>query len=170
MVASSMNNRSLISEQLRALIRFPIPLGISLAVTLVLNFQLAHLLKEIPSENKVLSALAAAFLAALAIDLWATSRKLSFTRNLSVSLVVATLSAVLQFDHGENGLDQIFFLSALMLAVMVAAHLRRDTSIESFWQFDLRLGIALATGGAVVGVFCGGITLLAGTIAYLFDV
>jgi hypothetical protein len=63
----------------------------------------------------------------------------------------------------------VVVVGGLILATMVAAHLRRDAKIESFWQFDLQLGIAAAMGVVALVIVCGGLSLLLESCRYLFD-
>jgi hypothetical protein len=85
------------------------------------------------------------------------------------SLLAATVAIVLQFSHGGVFAQDLVVLLGLAFATMVAAHLRRSASVESFWFFNLQLAIAVAMGIVALIVVCGGLSLLLASCRYLFD-
>lgn len=146
-----------VPEQLRSVGRFPVSVAVSVVLTVLLNLQIADFIAM--SERlagEVISALAAAFLAALVAALWFDARRPSTIAGVIAGVVAAILAALLQFFHGTVYSQDAVAIGGLILATMVSAHLRREAKIESFWMFDLRLGIAAAMGILAIGIVCGG--------------
>lgn len=120
--------------------------------------------------GEVYFALAGAILAGLIAALWSDTRQLSVVASVFAGVVGAAAAALLQFSHGPVYAQDVLAIGGLILATMVAAHLRRDAKIESFWQFDLQLGIAAAMGLVALVIVCGGLSLLLESTRYLFDI
>jgi hypothetical protein len=162
---------SRLPEQLRSLIRFPVPVAVCVAAAVFFNLEIAGVVTIANRlESEIIFASEAAFLAALIASLWANTRQLSAFANILASLMAATLAIVLQFSHGAVVGQDLVVLLGLALATMVAAHLRRDTSVESFWLFNLQLAIAVASGVVALIIVCNGLSLLLASVHYLFDV
>ncbi len=121
-------------------------------------------------EGEVIFASAGAALAGLIAALWADSRRISAIAGVFAGVVAAAVAAFLQFSHGEVYTQDVVVVGGLILATMVAAHLRRGAKIESFWQFDLQLGIAAVMGVVALIIVCGGLSLLLESCRYLFEV
>ena len=119
--------------------------------------------------GEIYFALTAAFLAALIAALWSETSRLSVVASVFAGVVAVAAVALLQFSHGTVYAQDVVAIGGLILATMVAAHLRRDAKIESFWQFDLQLGIASAMGVVALGIVYGGLALLLASCHYLFD-
>jgi Domain of unknown function (DUF4153) len=161
---------SRLPEQLRSLIRFPVPVAVCVAAAVFLNLEIAGVVTIANRlESEIIFASEAAFLAALIASLWAKSRQLSAFANIVASLVAATLAIVLQFSHGGVFAQDLVVLLGLALAAMVAAHLRRGVSVESFWLFNLQLATAAAMGIVALLIVCNGLSLLLLSYRYLFD-
>lgn len=166
-----MNFRGRLPGQLRSLGRFPVPVASAVVLALLLNLQIADVIAiGDVREAQVIFALVGASLAAVTVDLWASSRHLSTATTIGVSVAAAAAVAALQVFHGRLYDQSLVVIGALLLATMVAAHLRRDASIEAFWRFNLKLGIAAAMGVLALLVVCGGLSLLLDSLEYLFDV
>jgi Domain of unknown function (DUF4153) len=162
---------SRVPEQLRSIGRFPVPVAVCVALSVLLNLQIAGFIAMSDRfEGEVIFASVGAALAGLIAALWSDSRRLSFIAGLFAGVVAAAVAALLQFSHGEVYTQDIVVVGGLILATMVAAHLRRDAKMESFWQFDLQLGIAAAMGVVALVIVCGGLSLLLESCRYLFEV
>ncbi|MEA2679202.1 MAG: hypothetical protein QOK03_924, partial [Candidatus Binataceae bacterium] len=161
---------SRLPEQLRSLIRFPVPVAVCVAAALIFNLEIAGVITIADRlESEIIFASEGAFLAALIASLWANTRQLSAFANIVASLLAATVAIVLQFSHGGVFAQDLVVLLGLALATMVAAHLRRSASVESFWFFNLQLAIAVAMGIVALIIVCGGLSLLLASCRYLFD-
>ena len=162
---------SRVPEQLRSIGRFPVPVAVSVVLTVLLNLQIAGFIAMSDRfEGEVIFASASAALAGLIAALWSDSHQLSAIAGVIAGLLAAAAAALLQFSHGGVYTQDVVVVEGLILATMVAAHLRRDANIESFWQFDLQLGIAAAMGVVALVIVCGGLSLLLESCRYLFDV
>jgi hypothetical protein len=157
-------------EQVRSLSRFPIPVAIATSLAVLLNLQLAHIIHLGNSlESELIFACAGAFLASFAAHLWAISRNLAIGANLGTALAAASAAAIIQHFRGDLYSQSLIALLGLTLATMVAAHLRRAAAIESFWRFNLQLGIAVAMALVALLIVCGGLSLLLESLTFLFD-
>jgi uncharacterized protein DUF4153 len=162
---------SRLPEQLRSLIRFPIPVAVCVAATLFFNLQVAGVVTvAAPLETEIISATGAAFLAGLIAALWSNARPFGPVERVLISIFAATMAVLLQVSHGAVYAQDIVAMLGLAFAAMVAAHLRRGTSIESFWLFNLQLGSAVAMGIVALLIVCNGLSLLLASFHYLFDV
>ncbi len=157
--------------QIRSLGRFPIPVAASVALTIYLNLYIAALLPVAGRyANQVSFAAAAAFLTALAVSLWLRARLADRLTCTLAAAAAAAAAALLQFSHGNLFSQDLVVVGALGLMTMVAAHLRRGATIESFWRFNLQLAIAVAMSLAVLLVVCAGLSVLLASWSYLFEV
>ena len=146
-------------------------MAVSVVLTVLLNLQIAGLIAMSDRfEGEVLFASAAAALAGLIAALWADCRRISAIAGVFAGVVAAALAAFLQFSHGDVYTQDVAVVGGLILATMVAAHLRRGAKIESFWQFNLQLGIAAVMGVVALIIVCGGLSLLLESCRYLFEV
>lgn len=146
-------------------------MAVSVFLAVLVNLRIAHFISVSELvQNEIIFASAGAFLAALIATLWFDSRRLSATASVVAGVVMASLAALLQFSHGNAFGDDLVAVGGLILATMVAAHMRRNAKIEAFWMFDLQLGIATAMGLLALLIVCGGLSLLLGSCGYLFDV
>ena len=162
---------SRLPEQLRSIGRFPVPVAVSVALTVLLNLQIAGFIAMSDRfEGEVIFAFVGAALAGLIAALWLESRRLSVIAGVLAGGVAAAAAALLLFSRGEVYTQDVVVVGGLIVATMVAAHLRRDATVESFWQFNLQLGIAAAMGGVALLIVCGGLSLLLASFRYLFDV
>jgi hypothetical protein len=161
---------SRLPEQLRSLNRFPLPVAVCVAAALFFNLEIAGVVTIADRlESEIVFASEGAFLAGLIAALWSNARPLGAVAGIMVSLMAATVAIVLQFSHGGVFAQDLVVLLGLALATMVAAHLRRGTSVESFWLFNLQLAIAAAMGIVALIIVCGGLSLLLASCRYLFD-
>jgi hypothetical protein len=157
-------------EQIRSLSRFPIPVALATSLAVLLNLQLAHVIHMSDSlESELIFACAGAFLASFAAHLWAIGRNLGISANLGTALTAAGAAVVIQYFRGDLYSQSLIALFGLALATMDAAHLRRAAAIESFWRFNLQLGIAVAMALVALLIVCGGLSLLLGSLTFLFD-
>jgi hypothetical protein len=157
-------------EQVRSLSRFPIPVAIATSLAVLLNLQVAHIIRMSDTlESQLIFACSAAFLASFAAHLWALSRNLSTLWNLGTALAAAGAAAAIQYAHGDLYGQSLIALFGLGLATMCAAHLRRAATIESFWRFNLQSGIALGMALVALLIVCGGLALLLASLTFLFD-
>ena len=158
-------------EQVRALSRFPIPVAIATSLAVLLNLQLAHVIYywNESLERELIFACTGAFLASFAAHLFAISRNLGTSANLGTALAAAGAAAVIQYFRGDLYSQSLIALFGLALATMCAAHLRRTATIESFWRFNLQLGIAVVMALVALLVVCGGLSLLLASLTFLFD-
>jgi hypothetical protein len=157
-------------EQIRSMLRFPIPVAIATSLAVLLNLQLAHVIHMSDSfETELIFACAGAFLASFAGHLWAIGRNLGISANLGTALAAAGTAAVIQHFRGDLYSQSLIALFGLALATMDAAHLRRTATIASFWRFNLQLGIAVAMAMVAFLIVCGGLSLLLGSLTFLFD-
>jgi uncharacterized protein DUF4153 len=162
---------SRVPEQLRSIGRFPVPATISVVLAVLLNLQIAKVIAMSDRlEGEVIFAAVAAFLAGLIVALWSGAEPLGLIGTVFAGIAAAGLATLLQFSHGTVYAQDLVAVGGLILATMVAAHLRRTAKIESFWNFNLQLGIAAATGVVAFLIVCGGLTLLLESCHYLFDV
>jgi hypothetical protein len=155
--------------QFRSLRRFPVPVAISLLLTILVNLQIVLLSQLGPLEAEAIYGLLGAFFAALIVDLVAEGRGFREIAKLTSSIGAGAAIAVLQLLHGKLYDQSVVVIGALALGLMTAAHLRSEASNESLWNFDLRLGIAAAMGLLAFLITCGGVSLLLVSIQYLFD-
>ena len=162
---------SRLPEQLRSIGRFPVPVAVCVALTVFLNLQIAGFVAISDRfEGEVIFASVGAALAGLIAALWSDSRRFRVMAGVLAGVVAAAAAGLIQFSHGEAYTQDVVVVGGLIVATMVAAHLRRGATIESFWQFDLQLGIAAAMGGVALLIVCGGLSLLLESFRYLFDV
>ena len=165
-----MKTASNLPEQVRSLSRFPIPVVIATSLTVLLNLQIANVIHMSDSlESELVFACAGAFLASFAAHLWAIGRNLGTGANLGTALAAAGAAAVVQYFRGDLYSQSLIALFGLALATMVAAHLRRAATMESFWRFALQLGIAVAMALVALLIVCGGLSLLLASLTFLFD-
>jgi Domain of unknown function (DUF4153) len=158
-------------EHMRSLASFPISVVVSFALTIYLNLYIAALLPVTAQYAQQVSfAGAAAFLAALATSLWLRARSAGRFISILTPTAAAAAGALLQFSHGHLFSQDLVVVGALALTTMVAAHLRRGATIESFWRFNLQLGIAVAISLTALLVVCAGLSLLIASWSYLFEV
>src|ERR1700685_2684901 len=138
---------SRVPEQLRSIGRFPVPVAVCIVLTVLLNLQIAEFIAMSDRfEGEVIFASASAALAGLIAALWSNSHRFSAIAGLIAGLLAAAAAALLQFSHGEVYTQDVAAVGGLILATMVAAHFRRGATLDSFWQFNLQLGIAAAMG------------------------
>ena len=157
-------------EQVRSLSRFPIPVAIATSLAVLLNLQVAHIIRMSDTlESQMIFACSAAFLASFAAHLWALNRNLATVWNLGTALAAAGAAAAIQYLHGDLYGQSLIALFGVALAAMCTAHLRRAATIESFWRFNLQLGIALGMALVALLIVCGGLSLLLASLTFLFD-
>jgi hypothetical protein len=157
-------------DQVRSLSRFPIPVAIATSLAILLNLQVAHIIRMSDTlESQLIFAFSAAFLAGFAAHLWALRRNLATVWNLGTALAAAGAAAAIQSLHGDLYGQSLIALFGLALATMCTAHLRRAAAIESFWRFNLQLGIALGMALVALLIVCGGLSLLLASLTFLFD-
>jgi Domain of unknown function (DUF4153) len=156
--------------QFRSLSRFPVPVAIALLLAIVVNLEIVLLSQLLPLEAEAIFALAGAFLAAVIVELVAEGRELNKMVKLTCVIGVGAAIAALQVFHGRLYDQSAVVIGALGLGLMTAAHLRTNAGNESLWNFDLRLGIAVATGILAFLFACGGLSLLLVSIHYLFEI
>ncbi len=162
---------SRLPEQLRSLIRFPIPVAVSVAAALFFNLQIAGVVTIADRlEIEIIFASVTAFLAGLIAALWSNARPLGPVASVLTSILVATLLVWLQVSHDGVLPQELVVLLGLAFALMVAAHLRRAASVESFWFFNLQFSSAVAMGIVALLIVCNGLSLLLASFRYLFDV
>jgi hypothetical protein len=162
---------SRVPEQLRSIGRFPVPVAVCVVLTVLLNLQISGFIAISDRfEGEIIFASVAAALAGLIAALWSDSQRLSAIAGVMAGLGAAAVAAFLQLSHGEFYTQDVVVVGGLILAAMVAAHLRRGATIESFWHFDLQLGIAAAMGVVALIIVCGGLSLLLESFRYLFDI
>jgi hypothetical protein len=162
---------SRVPEQLLSIGRFPVPIGASVFLTILVNLQIAGFVAMSGRfEGEIIFASVSAFFAGLIAALWFDSHRFSRFIGLITAIVAASLAASLGFSQGAAYSQDIVLVGGLILATMVAAHIRTGATIESFWQFDLQLGIAAAMGIVALTIVCGGLSLLLESSRYLFDV
>ena len=141
------------------------------ALTILLNLQIAGFIAMSDRfEGEVIFASVAAALAALIAALWSDTHRLSAIAGVIAGLAAAAVAASLQFSHGEVYTQDVVVVGGLILATIVAAHLRRGATLEAFWQFGLQLGIAAVMGVVALVIVCGGLSLLLESFRYLFDI
>ena len=141
------------------------------ALTVLLNLQIAGFIAMSDRfEGEVIFASVAAALAALIAALWSDTHRLSAIAGVIAGLAAAAVAASLQFSHGEVYTQDVVVVGGLILATIVAAHLRRGATLEAFWQFGLQLGIAAVMGVVALVIVCGGLSLLLESFRYLFDI
>jgi len=157
-------------EQFRSLRRFPVPVACVLVLAALVNFDIAFITSLTPLEYESTYALIAAVLAALIVDLIAEARRLTSLTRFLIGIVFAVAIAALQLSHGKLYDQSLVVIGALMLGLMAAPYLRSDATNESLWKFDLGLGLAAAMGLVALLVSAGGLSLLLGSIHYLFEV
>lgn len=127
-----------VPEQLRSIGRFPVPVFVCIVLTILLNLQIANLVATPDRfEGEVIFASAGAFLAGLIAALWVETRRFSNVASVSAGVLAAAAAVILQFSHGGVYAQDVVVVGGLILATMVAAHLRRGAKIESFWRFNL---------------------------------
>ncbi|MGC2758625.1 DUF4153 domain-containing protein [Candidatus Binatus sp.] len=162
---------SRVPKQLRSIGRFPVPVAMCVALTVLLNLQIAGFIAMSDRfEGEVIFASVAAALAALIAALWSDTHRLSAIAGVIAGLAAAAVAASLQFSHGEVYTQDVVVVGGLILATIVAAHLRRGATLEAFWQFGLQLGIAAVMGVVALVIVCGGLSLLLESFRYLFDI
>ena len=86
---------SQLPEQLRSLVRFPLPVAVCVAAALFFNLEIAGVVTIADRlESEIIFASEGAFLAALIASLWANSRQLSAFANIVASILAATRSGL----------------------------------------------------------------------------
>ena len=156
--------------QFRSLRRFPVPVAIAILLTVLVNLEIIFLSQLEPLEAEAIFALAGALIAALIVDLVAEGRAVGKFAKITGAICAAAAIAALQLFHGKLFDQSFVVIGALALGLMTAGHLRSDANNESLWNFDLRLGIAVAMGLAAFLITCGGLSLLLVSTQYLFEV
>ena len=157
-------------EQFRSLRRFQVPVALVLLLAAVVNLEIAFVSNLTTLEAEAIPALIGAVLAALIFDLFAEGRRLSRFAKLAGALLFAAIVVALQMWHGKLYAQDTVVIGALVLGLVTAPYLRSDATNESMWNFDLQLGVAVAMGSLAVVIVCGGLSILFGSIQYLFDV
>ena len=162
---------SRIPRQLRSAGRFAVPAAISVVLAILLNLQIARIIAMSDRfEAEVIFEAVAAFLAGLIVALWLGNRSVGPIASVFAGVAAVGVAMLLQFSHGGAFAQDLVAVGGLILATMVAAHIRRGAKIESFWNFNLQLGIAAAMGVVALVVVCGGLSMLLASCRYLFDV
>jgi hypothetical protein len=164
----------------QTILRFPIPVLISVALAIVANLDVAgvidlqtfrwdrHTAGQYSAEQ-VYGALVSGFLAAGVAHLYAESRHWSRIAGAALAVVFATLFAVLCWQMGPLDLQLLFLLPGLVLAVMVAGYVHGEDNDNAVWMFNARLALAFIAAFIVALVFSGGLSAIVESLNYLFD-
>jgi hypothetical protein len=152
----------------RVLARFPACAAIAILLCAYLNFQIATRSGQ-PDRNLVMAGLAA-FLAAGATHLFVEVRKWSVLPALVLAALAGLAAGSLAYLPVLTQSSLLFLFPALVLTVMMAPFLRRDARQGAVWLFNLRLGLAMLLSAIVAGLFAGGLSVIAESLRFLFDV
>ncbi len=132
--------------------RFPAPATVSFVTFLLLIFdESGRINLDVADEQRTYATAVAAFLVSVGMHLFAESRAWPAAWNAGVAFAAAVMIAALGYFHVGLQLEFSFLVYAAILWVMVAAHLKKGITFNSFWQFNLRLVVA-ATAAVIVGL------------------
>ncbi len=151
--------------------RFPVPVLICLAGTVILNLDIADIYPMSPDRSQqVYDGLICGFLAAGAAHLYAESRDWSRLSGSALAVLAAAILGGVCWFFRPLDLQFEFLLPGLVLLVMVAGYTRGDNDDNAIWMFNARLALAIILSGLVVMVFGGGLSAIVASIEYLFGV
>jgi hypothetical protein len=145
--------------------RFPLAVAIAALLSI---YKLTH--DDIgDAELRVLGALAASFLWAVAVDFYAEAQRRSFPIRAALCVAGILVIAVLFRFAWDIWLSPPLVLGGLLLLVGLAGHLGRGESNSTFWLFNHRLwlGALLALVGA--GMLGAGLSIIHETLNMLFS-
>jgi hypothetical protein len=145
--------------------RFPLAVAIAALLSI---YKLTH--DDIgDAELRVLGALAASFLWAVAVDFYAEAQRRSFPIRAALWVAGILVIAVLFRFAWDIWLSPPLVLGGLLLLVGLAGHLGRGESNSTFWLFNHRLwlGALLALVGA--GMLGAGLSIIHETLNMLFS-
>jgi hypothetical protein len=145
--------------------RFPLAVAIAALLTV---YKLTH--DDIgDAELRVLGALAASFLWAVAVDFYAEAQRRSFPIRAALWVAGILVIAVLFQFAWDIWLSPPLVLGGLLLLVGLAGHLGLGESNATFWLFNHRLwlGALLALVGA--GMLGAGLSIIHETLNMLFS-
>ena len=138
--------RSRLPDLSAAVMRFPLAVVLAAILTAYMLYQ------DSPGdiEDRIIGALAGAFLWVVAVDLYVESQR----RPLRIALWLAGILviALLFWFAWELWLSQPLLLGALLILVGLAGYLGRSQSNATFWLFNHKLW--LGAGLALVVPFC----------------
>ncbi|HZP08912.1 DUF4153 domain-containing protein [Methyloceanibacter sp.] len=144
--------------------RFPLPVLIAGLLTFYrLNHDFAR-----DVDMRIMGALVASFLWAVAVDLFSESGRRPFAAR--VALWIAGIAAIAALFHffWELWVSPHLLLGALLILVGLAAYLGRQGSNAAFWLFNHRLWLGAALAAVGAGLFAAGLVAIIETVKLLF--
>lgn len=149
--------------------RFPIPALVSV-VTWIYYLAARPELSLFDIDGRPLTTGFAAFLAAGAASLFAEGRNWPPLRNSLLSLAVALIAGSIAWFRESLHTVPPYLISGLILVLMISPHLRRHVEQGAIWLFNLRFGMATLLAIIVGLLFSTGLSAIAETLRFLFDV
>lgn len=149
--------------------RFPIPALVSVA-TWIYYMAARPDFSPFNDDGRPLITGLAAFLAAGAASLFAEGRNWPPLRNSLLSLAVALIAGSIAWFRESLHTAPPYLISGLILVLMISPHLRRHVEQGAIWLFNLRLGMATLLAIIVGLLFSTGLSAIAETLRFLFDV
>lgn len=147
-----------------ALARFPLAIAIAAAFTLY-----ALTLDDMGDVPlRVLQFLAASFLWVVAVDFYAESQGHAFRARALLWLGGMLILAVLLWLAWDIWLAPWLLVGGLMLLVLLAGHLGRGETNETFWLFNHWLWLAALLAGVGAGLLLVGLLAIIQTVDFLF--
>ncbi|MEP3276264.1 MAG: DUF4153 domain-containing protein [Stappiaceae bacterium] len=168
------------SALLLTVLRFPVPVAISILLMMVGNADIAGLIDlksydwREPGDGfyseQLYAALISGFLASGAVQLYC--EKYQWRKMVSALLAFTTACgiAILLLIPTPQEAQYLFLLPGLVLAVMVAGYVHKAPDDNAIWIFNARLAFAVLASGLVAGVFVAGVLAVLESFSYLFDI
>jgi len=157
---------SLVPDLSHTLLRFPVP---ALASALLCLWWIVEGVGS-DSAGSVIAGGAAAFIAAGAAHLFAEGRNWPAIHGVLLALAAALALACVGYFTSVFATNHLFLFLGLIPLLMVAGHLRADTSQGALWLFNARLWLAAFLAVVVGLLLAAGLTAIVGALDFLFGV
>jgi hypothetical protein len=155
-------------ELVVAFTRFPVAALISVTLAVYVNLAIARLIGSRDDDYRVYLAGALAFAASGAAHLFAEGRRLSTASGLLIAALCGAAAAALGWFERSFDTNPGSLFAALVLAIMVAAYLRKGAAQGALWWFNSRLAFVTILAFLVALLFAGGLSAILASLDYLF--
>jgi len=160
----------LVPDLAATIARYPACVLTAVVLCVLFNLEAGDIIHFARDEvARIMFSGAAAFLAGGAGHLFALGRKWPSGSSAVFALALAIIAALLCYFYTATGGHYMFVLPALILALMIAAYMRKGATEEALWLFNAHLGMAIALAVIITVVFGGGISAILASLEYLFE-
>lgn len=155
-------------ELVVAFTRFPVPALISVALAVYANLAIAGLIGSRDDDYRIYLAGALGFGASGAAHLFAEGRRMPSAWGLLIAILCGAAAAALAWFDRSFDTNSGSLFAALVLAIMVAAYLRKGAAQGALWWFNSRLAFVTVLAFLVALLFAGGLSAILASLDYLF--